>query len=158
MKVLAARFKYLSASHGFTLVEVVVFVSVLSVALVSLLASISYSSLLLYNAQHKVVATRRAEELAEWLKFQREYYGFAQLDDQIDPDDSTSFCFNNEEVLAWPDESGDCSGYALDNFYKREALLTRSGSVITAQISVSWQTLGNIKEVSIITKYHNYGL
>jgi type II secretory pathway pseudopilin PulG len=152
--------KQYSKRRGFSLIEVIVFVSVLSVALISLIASVSYSSLLLINAQHKVVATRYNEEVAEWLKYQREYYGYAALEGHIVGGNPTTYCFNSSLELVWPElvNIGACPDFALENFYKRELRLSVEASEITAQIVTSWQTLGQEKEVQIVSKYNDYGL
>jgi len=158
MKVLVVP--RLSKNSGFSLVEVIVFVSVLSVALVSLIASVAYSSLLLIDAQHKVIATRYSEEVAEWLKFQREYYTYDALSDQIPISGVATYCFNESGTLTWPGivNISPCTDFTLDNYYARQVELTRSGSEITTVITTTWQTLGQTKSTQITAKYNDYGL
>jgi len=130
------------------------------VALVSLIASVSYSSLLLVDAQHKVIATRYNEEIAEWLKYQREYYTYSRLDNQIPVSGTVTYCFNGAAELEWPGlaSAGACTDFTLENYYQREVVLSRLGSEITAEITTSWQTLGQVKSVQIVSKYNDYGL
>ena len=142
---------------GFTLIEVIVFVSVFSVALVSLIASVIYSSLLLKDARHRIVATRSSEELSEWLKFQREYEGFDFVAGKI-TNDSTTYCFNNTD-FNWT-ESTACENYSLLDFYKREVVLSFPNSPDLSKIKVvvatSWQALKTEKSVDITLNFNDY--
>jgi len=63
--------------QGLSLVEVVVFVAIFSTSLVLLLASVVYSSLVFKNSQNKLMATHNAEQIAEWLTYQREMNNIA---------------------------------------------------------------------------------
>jgi Tfp pilus assembly protein PilV len=143
---------------GFSLIEVLVFVSVFSVALVSLIASVSYSSLLLNDARSRVIATRASEELSEWLKFQREFKGFNFLKSKI-PGSIATYCFN-QNVDTWPDTPVECSGYSFLDFYKRELELSYPDSPSTTKIqaivTTRWSLINREKKAEIVINFNDY--
>ncbi len=148
---------------GFSLIEILVFVSVFTVAIVSLVASVSYSTLSLNDARHRLMANRYSEELAEWLKFQRQYrlFGFTALLNKASVS-GTTYCFNDSDIGLDAQTlmiSGQCSGYGLNDFYKRELTLTApSNQQINALITTSYNLLNQIKSDSIELSLYDYGL
>lgn len=149
-------------TNGFSLIEIIIFVSILSVALISLIASVNYSSVLLANARYKVIATRFSEELSEWLKYQRQYYGYTSINDQI-PTNEVTYCFNTIILSdSWP-TAGECAAadFSLDNYFKREVTLTKDPLIpdeIVVEINTSYRLLNFTKIVTINLKFNNYGL
>ncbi len=64
--------KQYNKTSAFTLIEVIIFVaisSIILITLVSLSISVMRSAI---TSQHKLYATRHADELAEWLRLQKE--------------------------------------------------------------------------------------
>lgn len=141
---------------GFSLVEVLIFVSVFSIALVALVGSVSYSSLLLNDARYKLLATRYSEELAEWLKFQREFNKYLFIEGKSSSDPGTKYCFNSSEI-SWPD-SGSCSQFSLAGFFKREVLLVDQIGQIKVTITTSYRFLNGTKPVVIEMSFNEYDL
>ena len=143
-------------SQGFSLIEVLVFISVLTVALVALIGSVTYSSLVLNDARYRLFATRYNEELAEWLKFQREYYQYQSIVDQISNSAGTTYCFNTDS-LNWP-SPGACpsNDYSLNNFYKRELMLINSTGQIDVEITTSYWLLNQEKSSTITLTFNEY--
>jgi Tfp pilus assembly protein PilV len=139
--------------RGFSLIEVLVFSSVLSVALIAIIGTSAYSSLLLNNACYRIVAARYSEELAEWLKYQREYYGYSQISGKA----NNTYCFNNTEALSWPVPE-ECSSYSLDNIFKREATLTLGGSKTKIVITTSYRFLNRTPASTIEMNFNEYSL
>ncbi|OGK66303.1 hypothetical protein A2313_03665 [Candidatus Roizmanbacteria bacterium RIFOXYB2_FULL_41_10] len=150
-------------NHGFSLIEVLVFVSVFTVAIVALVASVSYSALSLNDARHRLMSSRYNEELAEWLKFQREYrlFGYSGLLAKSTPT-GTTYCFNNSNIGLDANAimtSGECTGFDLDDFYKRELTLTSAtDEQINVQIVTSYRLLNQTKLVTIELSLYDYGL
>lgn len=138
--------------RGFSLIEVLVFSSVLSVALIAIIGTSAYSSLLLNNACYRIVASRYSEELAEWFKYQREYYGYSQISEKAD----NTYCFNTD-ILDWQG-SGVCSSYGLDNIFKREATLTLDGSKTKIVITTSYRFLNRTPASTIEMNFNEYSL
>lgn len=139
--------------RGFSLIEVLIFVSILSVFFI---AAISVSTVTVRNMkinEHKIIATRYAEELVEWLRSEKE------SDWESFSGRTATYCFN--DVLSWS-LAGACSPpYGLDSFFKREATFT--GTVVAGVINqvsvdivVEWQELGNTYKVPIKTVFTIY--
>lgn len=143
-------------NQGFSLIEVLVFISVLTVALVALIGSVTYSSLVLNDARYRLFATRYNEELAEWLKFQREYYQYQSIVDKSSTSPGTVYCFNSTD-LNWP-TSGACdsNNYSLNNFFKRELVLVNQVGQIDVEITTSYWLLNQEKSSTITLSFNEY--
>lgn len=144
---------------GFSLVEILVFISVLTVALVALIGSVAYSMIVLDNARYQLFATRYSEELAEWFKYQRETegYDFIATNSSVE---GSPYCFNEEDINdTWP-ASAACTDYALDNFFKREATLVLDdiNKKIVVEVITSYYLLNKEREVTIEFNFNNYDL
>lgn len=141
-------------SHGFSLMEILVFISILSVALVALIGSVSYSSLMLSDARYRLVATRYSEELAEWLKFQREYEGYASVAAKATSLGAT-YCYNTDITDTWPSAVA-CPGFGLDNFFSREVTLTDNTGSIDVNIVTKYQLLNREKAIQIEMVFNDF--
>jgi len=130
---------------SFTLIEVLIFVTILSLFFVAA-AAVTIASLRNLKVQeHKILATRYAEELLEWLRGERE------ADWNQFTTHTGTYCFNSSPITSWGN-SGNCSGYSLNNLYKREVTLTVQGTPpyqVNISIIVSWQELGQTYQVTI---------
>lgn len=120
-------------TFSFTLIEVLVFVTILTLFFVAA-ASITTANLRnLKTQEHKILATHYAEELLEWLRGEKE----ADWNNFINKSstDGTTYCFNNLDFNSY----GYCSSYGLNNFYQREGTLIKlSDERISIRITVSW--------------------
>jgi len=136
---------------GFTLIEVVVFLVVFSVALITIVSTVTYSSVLIEDSKHKVIGTRFGEELLEWVKFQKDLLGYEAVRAKVPTlSNAATFCFNTLNLQTWP-SVGACSGYNLKNFYKRELTLTKvSADELVATIVLSWRILDKVKTHTLI--------
>ena len=142
---------------GFTLMEVVVFISIFSVSIIIVMSSISYAALQLNDTKYRIFATRYAEEIAEWLNYQREVNGYTAFAEKSGEE---RYCFNNldidiEDIDSWPSAEA-CLDYDLDNFYKRELLLSSGDNKVTAQITVFWRLLNFNKHIQITKDFYKY--
>jgi type II secretory pathway pseudopilin PulG len=130
---------------SFTLIEVLIFLAILSLFFVAAAAVTIVSLRNLKVQEHKILATRYAEELLEWLRGEKEadWNQFATYND--------TYCFNSSPIISWGN-SGNCSSYSLNNLYKREVTLTVQGTPpyqVNISIIVSWQELGQTYQVPI---------
>jgi len=148
-----------SNKKSFTLIEVLIFISILSIFFI-FAASITITSLLNLKIQEqKILATRYAEELLEWLRGEKEEnWGgdVYQLGNQVDSftEKVTQFginqpvCFNN---LNW-NKNFSCE-YSLPPFFKRTAYFTWNSGNYLYQVNISilveWQELGKTYKVPI---------
>lgn len=136
---------------GFSLIEVLVFITIISLFFISAVTITVFSLKNSKTQQYRILATRFAEEGMEWVKQEKEddWQAFA-LRDSGSP--GATFCLNS---LDWITQT-DCNGiFSLGppNIFKRVLIITNSGNPvdrITANITVSW--LENSFEQKIILK------
>ncbi len=146
----------LKIARGFSLIEVLVFVTILSLFFVAA-SSVSIVSLRnLKSNENKILATRYAEELVDWLSGEKEddwniFYNKSS-------NAGTVYCFNNL-VITWP-ASGACASYGLSAFFKREATLKRgligSDPKIDVTVDVSWSEASQTLKVPIKTIFTRF--
>jgi type II secretory pathway pseudopilin PulG len=160
----------MSSKNGFSLIEVLVFVAILSVTFVIVIAVTISSLRNVQLNQHKILATRYAEELIEWVRIKKEidWNAFIEKADSS----GITYCFNatpiddpdigNVDTTLWASNLGSCSlSNGLDPaLYKRELVLTQlaacpDGTIcqVSADINVTWDELGNSYEVPIHTVF-----
>ncbi len=158
---------------SFSLIEVLIFVTILTLFFIVAAAVIVTSLRNMKINEHKILATRYAEELMEWLRSDKETdWGgttcTGSCPDPVAPVNFTeratkcgtnacTFCFNTTPISEWPTSSGTCAaGNFLNdnnNLFKREVVLTSqtTGSYVDkveAAITVSWSELGNSYHVN----------
>jgi type II secretory pathway pseudopilin PulG len=134
---------------SFTLIEVLIFVTILSLFFVTAITITVVSLRNLKIQEHKILATRYAEELLEWLRGEKE------VDWNLFTTKSDTYCFNSSPISSWGN-LGNCSSYSLNNLYKREVVLTSYGIPpyqVNVSITVSWQELGQTYQVPINTVF-----
>ena len=129
---------------SFSLIEVLVFVTVLGLFFVAALTVTTFNLKNMKIQEHKILATRYAEEAVEWLKQEKEddwtvfiAHGSAG---------GTTYCLNSS--LSWT--SGSCADYSLGTIFKRELVIKNSGDAV---ITVSWQDMGTVLSVPIKTTF-----
>lgn len=138
--------------NGFSLVEAMVFISILSVFFISSMTIVVFILRNMKTQQYKILATRFAEEGIEWVKQEKEddWQLFSLRDDSGGP--GTNYCLNS---LNWATKT-DCNDvYDLGppNIFKRVLVITNFGSPtnsITTKLTVSW--LENSVEQKIVLK------
>ncbi len=133
---------------SFSLIEVLVFTAVLGLFFVAAISVATFNFKNMKIQEHKILATRYAEEAVEWVKQEKE-------------DDWTEFithgtlsgrpyCFNS---INWDSPSPPaCDDYGLNNIYKRELLIKNSHNPVDqvdVTITVSWQDMGTNLSVQI---------
>ena len=145
--------KEYNLNSGFSLIEVLIFISILSIFFV---AAISVSVTSLRNMkinEHKIIATRYSQELLDWIRAEREENWDAFHNKSIG-----TYCFNELVLSSWPDNMESClesgSEYSLGSGiqYKRETNLSQiSDTQVKINIITEWQELGNTYSVPINT-------
>ena len=134
---------------GFTFTEVLVFVTILSLFFISAVTITTFSLRNLKIQEHKILATRYAEEASEWVKQEKEddWQVFASHN-------GTNYCLNS---LSWT--NGPCSTYSLGSpgFLKRDLSITYSGSPVdkaVTNLTVSWLE-NNIEQKVVLKSVYN---
>jgi len=137
---------------SFSLIEVLIFVTILVLFFVAALAITTYSLGNMKINEHKIIATRYAEESIEWLKSQKEENWTEFI--LKDTSSGTTYCLNE---LNWLTQSSCGENFTLGDpaFFKRELLLTNQSGTpteqVNAQIQVSWQERNQAYDVTINT-------
>jgi len=137
---------------AFSLIEVLVFVTIISLFFITAVTITVFSLKNSKNQEYRILATRYAEEGIEWIKQEKEddWQLFTTRDDS--GGSGTTYCLNS---LDWNNKSDCNESYALGppNIFKRNLLIINSGSPvdrISADMTVSW--LENDVEQKIILK------
>jgi prepilin-type N-terminal cleavage/methylation domain-containing protein len=159
--------KNLCKNNGFTLLEILISISLLSVIFVAAVSYVTTTLRLAQVNQHYIMAIHYNEEVLEWLDVEQE----TNWDDFIDKIDNASqtstYCFNNKLLYGnnWPTK-GSCADFngitgISPAIFKRELTMTKYGSPATrvkATITTSWKELGKNYEIThnrIFSLYKN---
>lgn len=140
------------SSSGFSLVEVLVFISVLGLFFTAAMSVTTFNLQSMKIQEHKILATRFAEEGIEWVKDEKEtdWSAFILHDTN---GTGTTYCLNNLDddwgIL------GNCGeSYTLGSppFFLRNLLIKNTGNPVErvdATITVSWKEGTNNKNIQI---------
>jgi len=127
-------------TQSFSLIEVLVFISILSIFFVAA-ASVTVVSLRNMKInEHKILATHYAEELLGWLRNEKEtdWNTFVQ-------NSNNTYCFHETPISDWGG-LGSCDvDDKLAIIFKRELVLSHVGgspTQINVKITVSWSDTG----------------
>ncbi len=127
--------------YGFTLVELLVFIAILSVFFVTAVTVAVASLRNIKTNEQRIMATRYAEEVAEWVRSEREADWPAFI--LHGSDFGQFFCFNQTPIQAWPTDPNpaNCTFNSLQPaLFRRSMVLTTYGNnnQAKATINVSW--------------------
>jgi type II secretory pathway pseudopilin PulG len=132
----------LSEVEGFSLIEVLIFVTIFSLFFIIAIASLTSSLRDMKINEHKILAVKYAEELIEWIKAEKEIDWNQFISQRMN-----KYCFNNQLSDNWP-TIGECASYngisgVSPLIFKREAVLTYDDShyQVDVTVTVSWVDL-----------------
>lgn len=158
----------LKKQKAFSLIEVLVFVSILSIFFVLAAAVVTFSLRDMKFNEHKIKATHYSRQLEEWLRLQTEIDWGGTIcngcsstttlfTEQVTRGGvpTTSFCFNSSPISGWQ-ALGLCSAYDLEEIFKREVtftslLVANYVTQVNASITISWLELGQAKNIRLNT-------
>lgn len=148
--------RHVSSQKGLSLIEVLAFVTILSLIFIGIAYSTGQSIKRTKFNEQKLIATRYAEELEEWIRGEKEsdwtmfYSTYAgALGNTYCFDDSVYDEFNN---ISWPNVGSCDNVFGLRGIYLREVTLTQSlSSQVQVVIDVSWRDGQNVFNVPINT-------
>lgn len=120
---------------SFSLIEVLVFTTILTLFFIAAVSVSTFFLKNLKNEQYKIIATHLLEEANEWLKQEKEkdWIEFLSHTNQ----QGIIYCLKN---LDWNNQ-GNCQNYNLGtpNIFKREmSIKIINNSVVEAEIFVYW--------------------
>ncbi len=147
-------------NSAFTLVEVLVFVSIGSLLLLAAVNITSFSVNRLKGEQYKVLGNYFMDSLFEWLAGEKEsdWGGFKE---KVIGVENPVYCFNDLELKKWP-PPGKCRRYTLaaqeffggKRLFQRELELSLVGAnTIRAKVTVRWKDRGKFREVKGVRTY-----
>lgn len=138
------------SNQGFSLIEVLVFITILSLIFISaaILGTVSIRNS--KSTENKIIASRYGEELLDWLRSQKEIDWLA-FTARISP--SKTYCFADESFARWPDVGSCGSNQVITNsIFRREATLTYNndpqGERVNVEIHLTWSEGGNNYDVT----------
>lgn len=154
--------KVLATDQGMSIVEVLIFIVILTVVLVSLISittSVIRQSRANYN---KTYATHHAQQLAEWIRIQKDVLGWNDFYSRIlsSPGITTVWCVNNEiqltsvlDTLLDQNDTTNCNFQGIVNVspsifnrtvtFSQNAGARTSNDSVKATIRVEWNESGN---------------
>ena len=136
---------------SFSLIEVLVFITILSLFFVAALAVTTFSLRNMKSAEYKILASHLAEEGIEWVKSEKE--GDWTQFITHDTGGGTTYCLNN---LKWISPT-PCGDYTLGtpSIFKRELVVdNQAGTPVTSvdvQVTVSWREAGSVFSIPVKT-------
>ena len=141
----------ISSERGMSIIEVLIAVTILSMIFIAAAIATTISLNRAHYNQNRILATRYADELEEWMRGEKES-NWSTFVSHSSVAPGTTYCFNSL-TLSWP-VSGTCgSTYGLNSRFKREVVLSGTGSQVKAQITVQWKEGNKINSVPLDTVF-----
>ena len=149
---------------GFSMVEVLVFVSVVAMFFVVAATISSFSLQVAKSNENKILATRYAEELIEWLRGEKEV-DWEQFKTNTIPDPpgtAQNYCFYQKTFGSnWNNTSKlntTCSGFELGSVFNRDLTITPTSdsNQVNVDVTVSWRDGPNTFTVPVKTVFSRF--
>src|SRR3989344_2501113 len=157
----------LMGKRAFSLVEVLVFTTILSFFFVTAASVVTVALRNMKFNEHKIIALHYSRQLEDWLRVEKEIdWGGSECSGSCCSSGcsftqrvtqgslSPKFCFNISPISNWPAANplGCYGAYSLGSTFSREVQFTSSpvgGYIgqVNAVITVSWLELGQQKKV-----------
>lgn len=147
-------------NKAFSLIEVLVFVTVIAIFFVVAAAVSSFSLQVSRANENKILATRYAEELTEWLRGEKE------ADWNVFKTKLGNWCFNTSPLVSWPSLQGACAPSDFDlkdnnlnKVFKRDLVISDpvpNDNQLSVNITVSWQDGQNSFNVPVKTVFSRF--
>jgi type II secretory pathway pseudopilin PulG len=138
---------------SFSLIEVLVFTAVLGLFFVAAVSVTTFNLKNMKIQEHKILATRYAEEAVEWMKQKKEddWSVFAGHN-------AGYYCLNSLDNLDWTSYSNSspvCTAgdYISGTIFKRELLMAKPADQVNTTVTVTWQDMGTDLSVKIKTVF-----
>ena len=138
---------------GFSLIEVLIFITVMSLFFVSAAAVVSVVVKNMKVNEHKILGTRFAQEAVEWVRSEKEIDWNAFSERAPSTGSPSEYCLNS---LAW--NSMPCD-YSLKTLYQRTVTLKSIESVggykyqVDVSVLVKWNEPGRTYSVPVNTTF-----
>ncbi|PIV09823.1 hypothetical protein COS31_05550 [Candidatus Roizmanbacteria bacterium CG02_land_8_20_14_3_00_36_15] len=130
-------------SKSFSLIEVLVFISILSILFVAAASTTIFALRNMKINEHKILATYYGEELLGWLRGEKEndWNSFLLQSDTFPL--YKVYCFKETPISDWGSNNSCLADDWLSAIYKRELYLSKNddSSQVNVRIVVSWTEL-----------------
>ncbi|KKP86828.1 MAG: hypothetical protein UR89_C0013G0016 [Candidatus Roizmanbacteria bacterium GW2011_GWA2_35_8] len=141
---------------GFSLIEVLVFVTILSLFFVAAMSVATYSLKNMKINQHKILASHYAEEGLEWIRAEKEenwdqFIGYGTTGSGL------TYCINtlNNSIWTTPTTCGANFELGVPQIFKREVnLINQAGNPVTqvdVTLTVTWIESGSTLSIPLKT-------
>ncbi|OGK28585.1 hypothetical protein A3D06_01865 [Candidatus Roizmanbacteria bacterium RIFCSPHIGHO2_02_FULL_40_9] len=145
------KHKKYSNKQGISLLEVIIFISILSlIFLATVFVTTSSLQKAQYN-QNKIKASRFSEELVEWMRGEKEATWSAFVARSADTPGNT-YCFNSTSI-SWPGIGSCSASYGLEDRFLRQATLVGTGSQVKISVIVQWKEVRNTYTIPVDTVF-----
>ncbi|GIW63382.1 MAG: hypothetical protein KatS3mg091_184 [Patescibacteria group bacterium] len=146
---------------GFSLIELLTFILLISLILIAAAGLIITSIKNTKNTQYRALAEYYAKSLENWLTNER-YKSWSDFQAKTGSNNGSSssrnYCFNTETVSNWPAVGSCNNNYSLSGRYKRDLVLSYDSATkkITANITVTWKGISGNDTVNIKRDYSRF--
>ncbi len=141
---------------GFTLIEVLVFVTIASLLLLAAVSISIVSINKLKSEQYKVWGNYFMDSLFEWIAGEKEK-DWNNLVSKAGTASENIYCFNDLNISTWPSTTGECGNdYSLGanelfngkSLFKREAGIVSLGNdTVKVRVTVYWKEKGGDRKI-----------
>ena len=142
---------------GFSLLEVLIFVSIIGLFFIAAASIATISLRAIQSNKNKILATRYAEELAEWIRGEKEA-DWQEFTTGITNKVNKTYCFYTSPIQIWPSQ-GACNGTSeqkIRGIFEREISLSLSGERVNVNIVVEWLEGNQTLSVPIKTVFEKF--
>jgi len=126
------------AITGFSLIEVLIFVTILNLFFIIALTVTVFTLRNLQANEHKIIAVHYQDQLQEWLTYEKEkdWDSFYQR--------NNTYCFNSE-TMSWSSVGAcgfTCPGInCLAGVFNRQAVLISSNDTVNVEMKIQWKEI-----------------
>ena len=159
----------LRSESGLTLIEAVIFISILSTIILAIVYSTTISLRRTQFNIRKINATRYSEEVEEWMRGEKEsnWAEFLARSDQTycmnedmylcsGKEDGAGGCWDVNTACDGPDDYTLGENDELNNGYRRNATLTTDGTRVNVVITTEWTDGPNVYDVTITSAFSRW--
>lgn len=148
-----------NSKKAFSLIEVLVFITILALFFVTAAAVVTASLRNMKINEHKILASHYAEELLEWFRGEKEAdwhtFAFTSINGSLEEHPNDCFNFNYEvgEQISWTTRGCDLS---LGGMFNRRAWFEPTDVTrdqIDVYIEVAWEELGNSYSIPLRSRF-----
>lgn len=123
--------------NGTSIIEIIIATALISVAMIAALSLMNRSQSQNTYAKNLNVANGYVTQAADWIRSQRDTYGYATIDSR----NADTYCLNTLDIDFSSISAGACAtnSFIPNTIYQRNITITKKDKSIQFKIIVSWQ-------------------